>query len=307
MNGGQADERQRRVVTVGYDGSPRAARAVEWAATEAIRRAVTLRVVACYSEPSGVEPWAGVVSFDAEIARASAEQELDGIVTVIVGRHPNLDVKSAAILGTPIERLVAEGQHCDLLVLGTAGHSAYDAWWLGSVSHAVSRHAQCPVVLVPNVDIRTEHGRVLVGVDGSPPAWQALSWAGEEADRRDAELLIAHVWSYPYGTELSSPAGRDFSRVDAALTLDAAVEQARARQRAPVGGRLMEGSTALKLADLTATADLIVLGSRGQSLVRSMLFGSVTQAVSARASCPTVVVREHPPRDRNDESLGNGW
>ena len=35
---------------------------------------------------------------------------------------------------------------------------------------------------------------------------------------------------------------------------------------------------------------LIVLGTRGRSGVRATLFGSVSQAVSANAACPTVIV-----------------
>jgi len=62
--------------------------------------------------------------------------------------------------GGPIERLVCEGdeelmiiheaaaQHCDLIVMGTAGRTGIGRLLLGSVAEHVSRQAPCPVLLV---------------------------------------------------------------------------------------------------------------------------------------------------------------
>lgn len=36
--------------------------------------------------------------------------------------------------------------------------------------------------------------RVVVGVDGSPSAVRALSWASAEARHRDAKLIVVHAW-----------------------------------------------------------------------------------------------------------------
>lgn len=62
--------------------------------------------------------------------------------------------------GGPIERLVRAGdeasmiiqeaatQHCDLIVMGTAGRTGLGRLLLGSVAEHVSRQAHCPVLLV---------------------------------------------------------------------------------------------------------------------------------------------------------------
>ncbi|MFD6138352.1 universal stress protein [Promicromonospora sp. NPDC060271] len=41
----------------------------------------------------------------------------------------------------------------------------------------------------------TQQGPVVVGVDGSASATQALLWAAREAGRRRAPLVLVHVWT----------------------------------------------------------------------------------------------------------------
>jgi nucleotide-binding universal stress UspA family protein len=178
-----------------------------------------------------------------------------------------------------------------LLVVGTRGHGAFDAWRLGSVAHWVARHAPCPVVVVPDVEPRPARARVVVGIDGSAGARAAVRWASREADARAAALVVVHAWDYPYATELGSPEGRDLTRVDAALILEEAVRTAREERNGPVESRLVEGRAASELVGDGHDADLVVVGSRGRGAIRSLLFGSVSNEVSARASCPTVIVR----------------
>ena len=42
---------------------------------------------------------------------------------------------------------VAEGEHADLIVIGSIGHSAMAAMFLGSTAERVARRATCPVLL----------------------------------------------------------------------------------------------------------------------------------------------------------------
>ncbi len=39
--------------------------------------------------------------------------------------------------------------------------------------------------------------RIVVGVDGSSGAQQALEWAVEEARRRNAVVEVVHAWHFP--------------------------------------------------------------------------------------------------------------
>ena len=152
------------------------------------------------------------------------------------------------------------------------------------------------MIVVPATRAAVRHGRIVVGIDGSSTSTStaALAWACDEADDRDAELVVVHVWDYAYTGELSSPTARDLTEVDAALHLEAAAGMATARRAGQVEALLLEGSTAINLVAQTGRADLVVVGSRGQSPVRAALFGSVSQSVAAHAECPTVVVRTEP-------------
>ncbi len=287
--------RQGATLTVGYDASSCARRALEWAAAAADGHGANVRVIACFGPPPVAEPWLGMVPGDLSVVGAEAERELDAAVEPLRAVHPDVSFQRVATFGAPAERLVEEAADSDLLVVGTSGHGSFDSWRLGSVAHGVVRHAPCPVVLVPDVEPGARTGRMVVGVDGSPAAMAALRWACDEADDRDADLLVVHVWDYPYTTELASPTARDMTRVDASLELETAARLARDRRRGPVEDVLVEGGATTELVARSRDADLMVLGTRGRSLVRAALFGSVSQAVSGRSGCPTVVVHAPSP------------
>jgi nucleotide-binding universal stress UspA family protein len=52
------------------------------------------------------------------------------------------------------------------------------------------------------------------------------------------------------------------------------------------------GDPARALLELAATADLLVVGSRGLGAVRRVLLGSVSEKVLQHAPCPVLIVRE---------------
>jgi len=55
-----------------------------------------------------------------------------------------------AVDGDPAEQicLKAEGDHYDLIVIGTRGRGLFAELLLGSVSHKVIQHAPCPVLVI---------------------------------------------------------------------------------------------------------------------------------------------------------------
>ena len=79
-----------------------------------------------------------------------------------------------------------------------------------------------------NPDTKRDNGLIVVGVDSSPEAKEALRFALQEAKLRQATLRVVHAWQFGYigasGIEGTSPVvGGDLGelRHTAALALDA--------------------------------------------------------------------------------------
>jgi nucleotide-binding universal stress UspA family protein len=146
-------------------------------------------------------------------------------------------------------------------------------------------------------------GRIVVGVDGSAAAHDALRWAVDEAELRNARLVAIHAWSFvplaPMDDQgmLAMPAGDlpgqlEAERGAAAAELDDAVAAVLAVSPSiEIEKRLVEGDAGEVLVSESADAELVVVGSHGRSGVRAALLGSVSRHVTAHAPCPVVVVR----------------
>src|SRR4051794_1514313 len=139
-------------------------------------------------------------------------------------------------------------------------------------------------------------GTIVVGVDGSDSAHQALTWAADQAVAEHRPLTLACA----VGVSTPVPPG------GAALPLEyregllgegrAALATARAELARRTPG--LEVNEVLESADprsllirLSEQAELVVVGSRGHGPVKSLLLGSVGVALARHAACPVVVHR----------------
>jgi nucleotide-binding universal stress UspA family protein len=136
-------------------------------------------------------------------------------------------------------------------------------------------------------------GGIVVGVDGSESAAQALRWAAEEARARGSRLEAIQVWEGNIGViPTSSTSDEPFQR-HANESLAAAVDGLPAEERpAKIESRAVHGKAAAVLIDASAGADLLVVGSHGHGGVAGALLGSVSRRVAEHAHCPVVIVRE---------------
>jgi nucleotide-binding universal stress UspA family protein len=280
-------------INVGFNGSASSSEAVSWAAAEASTRGARLRIISCHSIP--VVPPA-MFGWTASEAYVSAIEETQGrlqhLRAVIAESHPRLEVTTLASSELAASVLVKDVDADDLVVVGTTNPHGDTNFWLGSTARHVVRHSPCPVVVVPGPGSWTRPERVVVGVDGSPTSTRALQWAGDEADRYGATLLVVHGWMYPYlALDPDSSQARDLTKVDAACVVDRAVESAREQFAAEITGRLIENSPAAALLGTVRHGDLLVLGSHGHGAIHATLFGSTVSSVLDRCAVPTVVVR----------------
>ncbi|MFF0767977.1 universal stress protein [Nonomuraea wenchangensis] len=268
-------------IVVGVDGSPAARAAVDWAAAEARSRNLRLRVVhACEQGRQEHEMGccASTLAFAGDRARALAG---------------GLPVTTELLAGNVVDRLLAEAATADSVVLGSRGLGELAAMLLGSVSLAVAGHAAGPVVVVRGPG-DTRHGRVVAGYDGSEHAEAAMEYAVAHARARGARLHVVHVWR--------TPAVSPYVVTGDGILVDLYQEDTRVvaegvdrwREKNPdveITHEAWIGHPVSVLTEAAASADLVVVGSRGLGGFASAIMGSVGHGVLHHVTCPVAVVR----------------
>lgn len=138
---------------------------------------------------------------------------------------------------------------------------------------------------------------VIVAVDGGEPSNNAVRWAANTANKRGIPLRLASSYTMPqflYAEGMVPPQELfDDLQKECLSKIEAAREIA--REIAPdieIGHTVAEGSPIDMLLEMSKTATMIVMGSRGLGGLSGMVLGSVSAAVVSHASCPVVVVRE---------------
>ena len=286
-----------RHIVAAVDGSRSALDAVRWAADEAARRGMSLRLTHAVSVAAiaygGAYAWPKGYF---EAVQQDGRTYLADAVSLVRGLHPDLSVTTQLVEGGPIPVLVDASAEAALVVLGSRGQGGFTGIITGSTAIATIARAHCPVVVVRG-DLPDPTGPVVVGVDGSPTSETALAWAFEEASSRGVELVAVHGW-----TEFASENSYSFARQfvvdwDAVQTRQ---EEELAERLAGYGEkypdvtvrRVVEGGRARQLLlDQARGAQLVVVGSRGHSELGGLLLGSTSQALIHHAPCPVLVAR----------------
>ena len=143
--------------------------------------------------------------------------------------------------------------------------------------------------------------RILVGVDGSDPSFDASTYAIDLAKRNDAELIALHV-IYPmysqYETAFSPrPARLEVTRKEMEIGHQYVhgVKQEATRKKVNVKTEVITGITSVvkEIAEYAESnkVDMIVIGNRGMTGFKKMLLGSVASDLVTYAHCPVLVVK----------------
>src|SRR6476661_10209997 len=135
---------------------------------------------------------------------------------------------------------------------------------------------------------------IVVGVDGSDHGQCALVWAAREAQRRRRPLHIVTAYSVPIFAASGLDGG--YATVDDSVIREGAeaiLRQALEKVAAydvDVTSSVENGDAAGVLLEISETAELLVVGTRGRGGFVGRLLGSVSSALPAHAKCPTVTV-----------------
>jgi nucleotide-binding universal stress UspA family protein len=144
--------------------------------------------------------------------------------------------------------------------------------------------------------------RIVVGVDGSISALNAASWAANEAAFRRLPLHLLHavnaaLSAAAYIGRFGAPTSF-FEAIEADGRRHLAEAEAAVRQAHPgleVDVDLQRGDPIPILINLSQTARLLVLGSRGLGGFSGILAGSTAVALVAHGHYAVAVIRGHAP------------
>jgi nucleotide-binding universal stress UspA family protein len=241
-----------------------------------------------------------------QVARALDPEVLKRDVEAVLcaAKTAGVPTEARVEMGAPAKRIVecAAALPADLIVMGTHGAGGFEHLVLGSVTEKVMRQARCPVLTVPPRSHATSAvpvKRLLCPVDFSEASIRALRAAISLAEEGDADITILHVLESPLDYDplptrsYTVPDYATFREEAAVERLEALVPE-EARDWCRPTFRLAHGKSYVEILGAAAEghADLIVMGVHGRNALDIMLFGSTTNQVVRRSTCPVLTLRD---------------
>src|SRR5690606_33324115 len=203
----------------------------------------------------------------------------------------------------------------DLVVMATHGRGAIRRAWLGSVADTLVREGGRPVLLVrppeedarPDLDARPEFAHILLPLDGSDEAEQAVRPAMELGEATGARFTLLTVipMVVPLGTmnpellvdervrreadepEPNGPARAYLERVAERFQRDGRQVDVLTVVDSDVGGAILRQTERLG-------ADAIAIATHGRSGLSRLVMGSVAGELVRNAGVPVLVYRPEP-------------
>ena len=145
--------------------------------------------------------------------------------------------------------------------------------------------------------------KILIPVDFSPAAAEALRVAMEIGARFEAGLLLLHVVHDPTenpGFYVAKKAGKKVLRnmEESAREMMTGFVAQHVKEYEPIETQVIPGLPAEKIVELAQKnkVDLIAMGTRGHGGLERIMLGSVADKVIRSAPCPVLTVREAPKK-----------
>lgn len=285
----------RKPIAAATNDSPQSQAAVLWAARRAERAGLPLVILHVVDDRWVAEPypWIGVM-----------EESGDRLLQTAAGRVRDafpITITTRLLTGSIGRSLAKYSAKASMLVIGSGtGHLGGS---LADRALQVAASSKVPVAVVGTQDLEGRSG-VVVGVDGSKEATQAVAFAAAEADREGDELTVVYAIIAPdrvvdaglTSTSLAELIAEEerlvLAETVAGLKVDypgLQVRQVLETERGPVDA----------LVDAAMNARMLVVGNRGRGAIQRLLLGSTAHGVLRHLPCPTVITRIQASKNKN--------
>lgn len=285
----------RKPIAAATNDSPQSQAAVLWAARRAERAGLPLVILHVVDDRWVAEPypWIGVM-----------EESGDRLLQTAAGRVRDafpITITTRLLTGSIGRSLAKYSAKASMLVIGSGtGHLGGS---LADRALQVAASSKVPVAVVGTQDLEGRSG-VVVGVDGSKEATQAVAFAAAEADREGDELTVVYAIIAPdrvvdaglTSTSLAELIAEEerlvLAETVAGLKVDypgLQVRQVLETGRGPVDA----------LVDAAMNARMLVVGNRGRGAIQRLLLGSTAHGVLRHLPCPTVITRIQASKNKN--------
>ena len=183
---------------VAVDGTEEGYAAVEFAAKEALRHGLALRLAHVIPVHVPVGPPL-MLAADAQLG-AYASETLASAVRAVADVAPQVGVTTHLLVGSRVSQVVDLARGARFIVVGRRPAGALDRAWSGGTLDGIASRASCPVLVVPaGVPPGARPSRVVAGFKSVRHSAELFDAAFRAADELGADLEILHAWKLPGG------------------------------------------------------------------------------------------------------------
>ncbi|MDI9927200.1 MULTISPECIES: universal stress protein [Rhodococcus] len=267
-------------IVVALDGTVKSRDALSWAAGLASVTGARIRLVHALTSRESAR----------SLERLHGRRLLRSARRELFGLDPRIAIDSI-LTDDPIASVLGALSHtADLIVIGGRESGPIRDVLFGRNATRIVEESSCPVLVWrPQHADLTPTSPVVVGVDHSDSCTRAIEAAFWFADALEVPLTALHVGS-PHRRPVTNDAELEQiralewlgGRLDAAKSMHPTVD---------VHLHLLDASAEHELRLASATAHLLVVGSRGPGPWTGPFTGSVGQSLVHASGCPILVVR----------------
>jgi nucleotide-binding universal stress UspA family protein len=296
----------RGAVLVGVDGSADSLQAVTWAAHEAVRSGVPLRIL-------HASPWSMLAEKPGRSDRAWDENSLGRRARRILEsatKHardvePGIQLDAELVCGDGPAVMATACAGAATVVVGRRGLGTEGTRLVGSAAAILAEQVRAAVVVcgydARHSQLGGQEGPVVVGVDNtarsdcSADQRNVLDTAFALAEKLGVRLTVLHAWRDVDWGPADTLAGYLTDWPTAAKDAQVALIDLLGDwyERFPGVATtldIVDSRPAYTLIEASAGASVVVLGGCGRASLRGSRFGPVARRVTAGAGCPVLVV-----------------